>query len=205
MTPSSNADPFGAARVARPYAKTAGQSSNPCKAAVSVSRGARYDQNGTLTDAGGRMTKRGHWVVGAVVGVALVIAVVLLWPAPDPLAGVRTVALRVGDEPASPSVVDLEAELRIVLGDHDIQIVSDEESADAVLALTAARLNLGNVEMNFASGRISARASAVCRIINVRTGRSHVMDFRVVAANGEVRADLVPRRFWEFWKPRPEA
>jgi len=151
------------------------------------------------------MTKRGHWVVGAVVGVALVIAVVLLWPAPDPLAGVRTVALRVGDEPASPSVVDLEAELRIVLGDHDIQIVSDEESADAVLALTAARLNLGNVEMNFASGRISARASAVCRIINVRTGRSHVMDFRVVAANGEVRADLVPRRFWEFWKPRPEA
>jgi hypothetical protein len=29
------------------------------------------------------------------------------------------------------------------------------------------------------------------------------MDFRVVVAKGEVRADLVARRFWQFWKPQP--
>jgi len=151
------------------------------------------------------MTKRGWWRVGAVaLGIAMV-AVVLLWPAPDPLAGVRTVALRIGNEPAPASVLDLEAELRIVLGNHDIRIVSDEGSADAVLALTAARLNLGDVEVDFASGTVSARATAVCRITDVRTGRNHIMDFRVVAKDGEVRADLVARRFWEFWKPAPES
>lgn len=149
------------------------------------------------------MTKRGRWILGVGVALAAIVAVVLLWPAPDPLAGVRTVALRVGNEPAPAAVVDLEAELRIVLGRHDIRIVSDEGSADAVLALTAARLNLGNVEVNFTSGSVSARASAVCRITDVRTGRSHVMDFRVAVAKGEVRADLVARRFWQFWKPQP--
>jgi hypothetical protein len=149
------------------------------------------------------MTKRGRWILGVGVALAAIVAVVLLWPAPGPLAGVRTVALRVGNEPAPAAVVDLEAELRIVLGRHDIRIVSDEGSADAVLALTAARLNLGNVEVNFTSGSVSARASAVCRITDVRTGRSHVMDFRVVVAKGEVRADLVARRFWQFWKPQP--
>ncbi|MDD5264604.1 MAG: hypothetical protein PHU43_07180 [Candidatus Bipolaricaulis sp.] len=149
------------------------------------------------------MTKRERWTLVVGIALAATVAVVLLWPAPDPLAGVRTVAIRLGDEPAPASVVDLEAELRVVLGRHDIRIVSDESSADAVLALTAARLNLGNVEVNFTSGSMSARASAVCRITDVRTGRSHVMDFRVVAARGEVRADLVARRFWQFWKPQP--
>ncbi len=149
------------------------------------------------------MTKRGWRIVGAVVVVAAIIAVVLLWPAPDPLAGVRTVAIRVGNEPSPAGVLDLEAALRIKLGDRDIRIISDEGSADAVLALTAARLNLGNVEVNFTSGTVNARATAVCRITDVRTGRSHVMDFRVVAANGVVRANLVARKFWQFWKPQP--
>ncbi len=149
------------------------------------------------------MTKRGRWIGGVVAVVAVIVAVVLLWPAPDPLAGVRTVALRVGNEPAAAGVLDLEAALRVKLGERDIRIVSDEGSADAVLAVTAARLNLGNVEVNFTSGNVSGRASAVCRITDVRTGRSYVMDFRVVVAKGEVRADLVGRRFWQFWKPQP--
>ncbi|MCX6094474.1 MAG: hypothetical protein NTY63_06615 [Candidatus Bipolaricaulota bacterium] len=149
------------------------------------------------------MTKRGWQVVGAVVAVAAIVAVVLLWPAPDPLAGVRTVALRVGNEPAPTGALDLEAALRVKLGERDIRIVSDEGSADVVLALTAARLSLGNVELNLTSGDISGRASAVCRIADVRTGRSYIMDFRVVVAKGEVRADLVARKFWQFWKPQP--
>ena len=150
------------------------------------------------------MTKRAQWASGIGIAVVVIVAVVLLWPAADPLAGIKTVAVRVGNEPA-PAAFDFGTELEVVLGRHDIRIVSDEASADAVLALTAARLNLGNVEVNFASGAVSGRASAVCRITDVRTGRKHVMDFRVEVRNGQVRADLVPRRFWEFWKPRPES
>ena len=150
------------------------------------------------------MTRRGQWVVAAGIAAAVVVAIVLLWPAPDPIACVHTVALRVGNEPAPAGIFDLEAELRVVLGNHDIRIISDEGAADAVLALTAARLNLGNVEVNFASGTVSGKASAVCRITDVRTGRSQIMDFHAVVKNGQVRAYLVPRRFWQFWRPRPE-
>jgi len=35
---------------------------------------------------------------------------------------------------------------------------------------------------------------------DVRTGETHVMDFHVSIQNGAVRADLVDRKFWEFWK-----
>jgi len=144
------------------------------------------------------MSKR-TWIWGGLAVVVVAVVVIVLWPAPDPLAGVETVAVRVGDRPASGDV-DFEGELRVVLGDRDIEIVSDEASADAVLSLTDLRVNLGNVEISLTEGRLSGRASAECVLTDVRTGEVHTMDFYLRFDNGSVRAELVPRKFWQFWK-----
>jgi len=144
------------------------------------------------------MSKR-TWIWSGLAAVVVAAVVIVLWPAPDPLAGVETVAVRVGDRPASDDV-DFESELRVVLGDRDIEIVSDEASADAVLSLTGLRVNLGNVEISLTEGRLSGRASAECALTDVRTGEVHTMDFNLRFENGLVRAELVPRKFWQFWK-----
>ena len=144
------------------------------------------------------MSKR-TWIWGGLAVVVVAVVVIVLWPAPDPLAGVETVAVRVGDRPASGDV-DFEGELRVILGDRDIEIVSDEASADAVLSLTDLRVNLGNVEISLTEGRLSGRASAECVLTDVRTGEVHTMDFYLRFDNGSVRAELVPRKFWQFWK-----
>lgn len=145
------------------------------------------------------MRKR-NWIWGGLGAVVVAIVVIVLWPAPDPLAGVETVAVRVGDEPAPPGNVDFESELRVVLGNRDIEIVSDEASADAVLSLTDLRVNLGDIEISLTEGRLSGRASAECVLTDVRTGAIHTMDFVLRIENGEASAELVPRKFWEFWK-----
>ena len=137
------------------------------------------------------------------VGLAVVaVAAVLAWPPADPFAGVKTVALRTSVESASPAV-DVAAELEVVLGDRNLRIVSDERTADVVLAVTNARFDLGNVQLALNGGKLSGRATAVCRVVNVKTNRAYVMDLVMTLRDGNVRANLVGRRFWEFWKPRP--
>ena len=81
------------------------------------------------------MTSKTKWIVGLIGVLAAAILVIVLWPAPDPLAGVETVAIRVGDEPPSRGAFDYEEELGIVLSGRDIRIVSDESTADLVLSL----------------------------------------------------------------------
>ena len=145
------------------------------------------------------MNKR-TWIWGGLGTIVVAVVVIVLWPAPDPLAGVETVAVRVGDEPAPSGNVDFESELRIVLGDRDIQIVSDEASADVVLSLTDLRVNLGDIEISLTEGRLSGRANAECILTDIRTGKVHTMDFNLKIENGTVSAELVPRKFWQFWK-----
>ena len=144
------------------------------------------------------MSKR-TWIWSGLAAVVVAAVVIVLWPAPDPLAGVETVAVRVGDRPASDDV-DFESELRVVLGNRDIEIVSDEASADVVLSLTDLRVNLGDIEISLTEGRLSGRASAECILTDVRTGEIHTMDFVLRIENGEISAELIPRKFWEFWK-----
>ncbi len=145
------------------------------------------------------MNKR-TWTWGGLGIIVIAIVVIVLWPAPDPLAGVETVAVRVGDEPAPSGNVDFESELRVVLGDCDIQIVSDEAAADVVLSLTDLRVNLGDIEISLTEGRLSGRANAECILTDVRTGKVHTMDFNLRIEDGTVSAELVPRKFWQFWK-----
>ncbi len=143
---------------------------------------------------------RRAWVLGGVGVAVIAVVVVLAWPAPDPFAGAETVALRIGNDASTPAV-DVAGELRIVLGSRNLRIVSDERTADVVLALTNVRADLGNVELALAGGKLSGRASAVCRAVNVRTGKAFLADFVIALRDGDVRATLTGRRFWEFWKP----
>jgi len=145
------------------------------------------------------MNKRASIFTAAAILVAAILAV-LLWPAPDPLADVETVAVRVGDEQASSRGVDFNSELLVVLGDRNIQIVSDEASADVILSLTDLNVNLGDIEISLTEGRLSGRASAECILTDVRTGKVHTMDFNLRIENGTVSAELIPRKFWQFWK-----
>ena len=148
------------------------------------------------------MKSRGLRIGLILVGLAIVVAVVLLWPAPDPLANVETVAVRVGSA-SRPAGLDVQSELDVLLGDRNIRIVSDETAADMVLELTDFTVNLGNIEISLSDRSFRGRATAVCTLTDLRTGDTYVMDFVIEVQNDRVRADLVPRKFWQFWKPRP--
>ncbi|MBU0595307.1 hypothetical protein KJ567_01310 [Candidatus Bipolaricaulota bacterium] len=151
---------------------------------------------------GKKKDKMKPWLwAGGVLWVLIIAAVIsVLLPASDPLAGVDTVAVRVGSEPAAPQGISFEDELRVVLGTRDIRIVADEASADVVLSLEDFSFNLGDIEISLTDGELRGRATAVCRVIDVETGASHVLDFTLRIQDGTVSAKLVPRKFRVFWK-----
>ena len=149
------------------------------------------------------MKKTGRWIGGILAAVIVAIVVIVLWPAADPLAGVETVAVRLGGESIGDGPIDVENELRAFVGDHDIQIVADEDAADVVLDVTDVTVNLGDIQVSLSEGEIRGRASAICTLRDVRTGKIHVMDFHIRLDESGVHADLVPRKFWQVWKRRP--
>jgi hypothetical protein len=146
--------------------------------------------------------QRGWTIAGGVVGVLVIVVLgIVFWPVPDPLAGVETVALRLGEEPESESVgAWFEDELKVVLNDRNITIVADETQADAVLVVNDITVKLGDVELSFRGGQFRGRVGAVCTLTDARTGKRHVMDFYLRFADERVSAKLVARRFWQFWK-----
>ena len=146
------------------------------------------------------MNSKTTWTIGSVVILVAAILVIVLWPAPDPLAGVETVAVRVGEDSPSSHAFDYEEELGLVLSGRDIRIVSDESTADLVLSLDDFRINLGDIEISLTEGNLRSKASAVCIVTDVRTGATHTMDFVIRFENGDVSAELTGRKFWEFWK-----
>lgn len=146
------------------------------------------------------MNSKTKWNAGSIGILAAVILVIVLWPAPDPLAGVETVAIRVGDETPSHQAFDYEEELGVVLSGRNIRIVSDESTADLFLSLDDFRVNLGDIEISLTEGNLRGKASAVCIVTDVRTGDTHTMDFVIRFENGDVQAELTGRKFWEFWK-----
>jgi len=146
------------------------------------------------------MNRRTKWLAGLLGILIAAILVIVLWPAPDPLAGVETVAIRVGDEIPSHQAVDYEGELGVVLSGRDIRIVSDESTADLVLSLDDFRVNLGDIEISLTEGSFRGKASAVCIVANVQTGETYTMDFVIRFESGDVHAELTGRKFWEFWK-----
>ncbi len=147
------------------------------------------------------MTRRTWWIVGIAAAV-VALGVALAWPPADPFARANTVALRSPHDPTG-SDLDVDAELRFVLNERDLRIVPDERTADVVVDVTDARFDLGSAQIALSGGKLVGRATAVCRIVNARTGRAYVMDLVLSLQDGKVTARLVGRRFWEFWKPQP--
>jgi hypothetical protein len=146
------------------------------------------------------MGKRAIWPWG-IVGVMMIgVLAMVLWPAPDPLAGASTVALRLGERPPESVGIDYVHELRVVLSGRDIAIVSDESAADLVLVLDDVRVNLGDIEISLTQGRLRGNARAVCIVTDLRTGDVHTMDFVLRFEDGDVHAELTARKFWQFWK-----
>ena len=140
------------------------------------------------------------------IGIAAVLVVtaliIVLWPAPDPLARVDTVAIRPPDwerDPANQAVRGPFMDgLTVTLNQRNVRIVADAGAADAVLVVQDVRV--GSIEIRLDSGQLRARMSATCVLTEVRTGKTQVMDFTLEIRDGTVRASLVARKFWQFWK-----
>ena len=146
------------------------------------------------------MNRSVQWIVGLAAILGVIFLVLFLWPAPDPLADVNTVAVRVGNDASSSQVVDFETELGLVLSGRNIRIVSDESAADLVLSLDDFRVNLGDIEISLTDGNFRGKATAVCVVTDARTGETQTMDSVIQIENGDVSAQLIGRKIWEFWK-----
>ncbi len=148
------------------------------------------------------MSKTWEWILSGLAVVAIACLIIVLWPAGDPLAGVESVAVTPPDWGGTPRGAAVQGpflrELELTLGDKNITIVADPAQADAVLVVK--RVDLGRIAFRIDEGGITGRATAACVLTDQRTGERHLMDFSLTVRNGEVRARLVPRRFWEVWK-----
>ena len=120
----------------------------------------------------------------------------MIWPASDPLAGVDAVIIR----SAETTVTVAEQELRILLGERDIDVVPIAAQADAAIEVSDVRLNRIEAEnspsTNGNAASDTAVVSAVCSVTNLRTGSVRWMDFTLHLDGDRVEAQLVPRRSW---------
>ena len=148
------------------------------------------------------MSRNGKIALGVLAIVVVAALIVILWPAGDPLAGVQAVAVEPPDWQSAPQRDVIEDPftqgLEIAFGNRHITIVPDRRQADAVLVVK--EIQVGTIEFSFEQGRLKGRATAVCTLTDVKTGRTHVMDFRLTIDNGNVEARLTPRRFWQAWR-----
>lgn len=148
----------------------------------------------------GKRTK--VWIGTAPLVIVAGVLAVVLWPAPDPLAGVNTVAILLPDwerDPADRAVQGPFMDgLTVTLNKRNVRIVADAGAADAVLAVQEVRVD--SIELRLDSGQLRGRMSAACVLTDLRTGRTHRMDLQLQLGDGTVRATLRARRFWEFRK-----
>jgi len=140
------------------------------------------------------------WIGAALVVIVAGLLAVVLWPAPDPLARAETVAIRPPDWEAQNQAIrgPFTDGLTVTLGNRNVRIVADPAHADAVLAVQGVRIH--SLELRLESGEISGRASAFCQLTERATGKAYPMDFTLELKDGTIRASLVSRKFWQFWK-----
>ena len=146
------------------------------------------------------MRRSGVLVVSVLVVLAIVIGVLLLLPAPDPLRDATTVYIDTGAADDSSASVEFQDGLRFVLNDRDLVLVSAREQADAEIRIQAVSLNLGDVTLTLGNEGITGRLIAVCEVTDLRTARTHTMDLTITLDGGDLAAELRGRKFCEFWK-----
>jgi hypothetical protein len=148
------------------------------------------------------MSKTWKRILAGLAVVLIACVIVVLWPTGDPLAGVQSVAIVPPEWSDSPQGAAVRKPflqgLEVTLENRNITIVGDTSAADAVLAVEHVRL--GRIDVRIDEGGIVGRATASCVLTDLRSGQRRLMDFTLTVKNGDVRARLVPRRFWEVWK-----
>ena len=125
--------------------------------------------------------------------VALTGAIVLVWPVPQPLHGVETVALE--GEGGLPG--DLVQGLEIALDDREIRIVSRDDNPDAVITLVEP--TSADVNFQIDEGGFKGQAHLVLRVER-DDGLRHTMDLLIRFDGTNLTSELTTRRFWEVWK-----
>jgi len=146
------------------------------------------------------MKRRTAAMLGSLATIAIAVAVIVLWPAPDPLRNARTVYLDAGAAQGGHGAAELEDGLGFVLNDRNLVLVPDRASADAVIAVQSITVNLGDVSVSLDQGGITGKVKAACEVTNLRNNRTYTMDLTVTVQNDTVSAKLLGRKFWEFWK-----
>lgn len=124
------------------------------------------------------------------------VGALLLWPAPDPLADVDTVALTTttGTDPSSLEKRVLDG-FEVALGKHRIRIVSDRAQADAVIVIEPQ-----SADVRFNIDQDGFRGSATIRCLVRKGGQESVM-FLILTLNQDgLQAELIGRKVWEVWK-----
>lgn len=125
--------------------------------------------------------------------VALTGAIVLFWPAPQPLQGVETVAVEgEGNLPG-----DLVEGLEIALDDRQIRIVSRSENPDAVITLIEP--TSANVDFQISDGGFQGQANLALRVER-KNEQQYMMDLNVHFDGTTLTAELSSRPFWQVWK-----
>jgi len=147
------------------------------------------------------MMRKG-WAVAVPAVLAIAILAVVFWPTGDPFAGVEAVAIQSPDWGEAPQGELIRGPfiegLKITLGEKNITIVGNLGEADAVLVVK--EIELGKLEVLIAEGQIRGQLSATCILKNLKTGEEYLMDFYLTLEDGELKARLVARKFWEFWR-----
>jgi len=151
-----------------------------------------------------RAMTRIRWVgIGLLVVAGLTVA--LLSPPYDPLAQAELVAMKV--EPSTlPGMAQAMLREGLLIGLHNrgkahgksLSVVSESESTDVVVEVRSARLVQG--ELRWDERGLTGRLQAVCTVTEQGSGRSQTYDLQLLLQQGELRASLTPRRFWQFWK-----
>ena len=144
------------------------------------------------------------WTISAsvVAVIAIAVLVIVFWPAGDPLAGVETVAIQApnwGEEPQGEIIEGPFIDgLEVTLGEKNVTIVGTVAEADAILAIK--EIEVGRIEVLIQEGSVRGKLTAECTLVDLKTGKEHVMDFLLTLEDGAVEADLVARKFWQVWK-----
>jgi len=126
---------------------------------------------------------------------------VFFWPTGDPLAGAEAVALTLSDAGAPEEAAGqgmLIRGLTVVLEERGITVVEDPAEADILLEISEVRLE--EAELILGEGGLSGKLSATCLATDLRTGEAHRLLLYVTLEDGVLKARLVTRKFWQFWR-----
>ncbi len=126
----------------------------------------------------------------------IVVAGVVLWPAPDPLADVQTVALTSSDGSSNSFGERVMDGFEVALGENrKIKIVSSASQADAIITIEPQD---GNIEFSIGSDGFHGSASIRCLV--TKNGETSVMFLNITLDENGLKSEIVGRKFWEIWK-----